>query len=131
MRLGKRFGIAALFSLAVVAVDRCVDHSLSDLLEVLVQRIGERDKLWPQRLFVKRLRRHDLHGAVALTFTPVRLQPISTTEREEESALPGVGQSVRHDDLGLEPPHLGEPCANSFRGKPRGFALAVAARARV
>ena len=79
-------------------MNRLPDHAIGPIGEVLLKFFGEREILRLQRLLMKFPWRESLNGTRPLTLLSTRRQSISTTEFEEEFALPRVVQTVDHDD---------------------------------
>ena len=89
----------ALGGLTDVRVNRLPDHAIGPIGEVFLKLLGEREILRLQRLVMKLPWRESLNGTRPLTLLSIGLQSISTTEFEEEFALPRVVQTADHDDI--------------------------------
>ena len=92
-RLEQRLRLGTFMRLAHVRVGRLAHDALRKLVEVRVELLCQREKLGPQRPFVKRLRRAHEHCAVASTRLAIWPELVAPTERNEQLALPGSGSS--------------------------------------
>ena len=112
-------------------MNRLPDHAIGPIGEVFLKLLVEREILRPQRLVMKLPWRESLNGTRPPTLLSIRRQSISTTEREEEFALPRVVQTVDHDDILAtryveQPDGLGE-----LQGNARGLSLVITVGAGV
>src|SRR5690606_7151592 len=73
-----------------VVIDGFADNAVGELFQVSVQLLRQREKLRPQRLVLKRLRRSNVHRAVSPTMLTVRCQSVPTAKRNKQFSLPRV-----------------------------------------
>ena len=112
-------------------MNRLPDHAIGPIGEVFLKLLGEREILRPQRLVMKLPWRESLNGTRPLTLLSIGLQSISTTEFEEEFALPRVVQTADHDDIQPLGTLSSQTGSGELQGKARGFSLAITVGAGV
>src|SRR5512139_1050391 len=94
---------------ADIVVDRLTNHSVGELFEALLELLGQRLILGPQRAIVKRTRRADQHRRVPLPPLSVWRQPVAATQRHEELSRPRIVKAISEHDLLLPTTKLSEP----------------------